>query len=267
MYFGHRIGSAIPRSVQPCPPGSTFVRTALFRSSCGARHSQECSILSIRFNLCENRHTFSIFIITVRLQRTIAYLVLFLCSLIYSQASHCCGAPVADEHTWSHVSWERGLLALIDTTRAGRLRSQARVFPLPEERLWYQCEPTASKTSSAPARARVGAARLECLDERHPFPPILPGAGIVDHGRRSSDRRRCAADHWFRHGTQRSVRFAGGDAITPATGRNHFGVGCPAALAGIAHPSARVGARNGHQRRRWRHYRGVVERANGAGCV
>ena len=31
MYFGHRVGRAIPRSVQPCPTGSTFVRTAIIR--------------------------------------------------------------------------------------------------------------------------------------------------------------------------------------------------------------------------------------------
>jgi micrococcal nuclease len=52
--------------------------------------------------------------------------------------------------------------------------------------------------------------------------------------------------------------------ITPATGHNHIGAGCAAALAGIAHPSTRVGARNGHQRRRWRYHRGVVERADRA---
>ena len=246
MYFGHRIGSAIPRSVQPCPPGSTFVRTALFRSSRRARHSQECSILSIRFNLCENCHKFSIFIVTVRLQRTIAYLVLFLCSLIYSQASRCSGMPVAEECTCSHFSWERGHLALIDATRAGRLRSQARVFPLLQERLWCQREPTTNKTPSTPAQVWVGTARLECLDERHPFPPIIPGAGIIDHGRRSPDRRRCAADHQLRHGTQQSARLSRVGIITPATGHNHIDAGSTATLTGIAHPSARVGARNGH---------------------
>jgi len=29
MYFGHRVGRAIPRSVQTCPIGATFVRTAI----------------------------------------------------------------------------------------------------------------------------------------------------------------------------------------------------------------------------------------------
>ena len=41
-------------NVQPRPLGSTFARTAIFRSPRGAYNSQECSTLSIRFNLCEN---------------------------------------------------------------------------------------------------------------------------------------------------------------------------------------------------------------------
>ena len=47
-------------SVQPCPTGSTSMGTAIFRSSRGARYSQECSNLYIRFNICENCYKFSI---------------------------------------------------------------------------------------------------------------------------------------------------------------------------------------------------------------
>ena len=139
----------------------------LFRSSRGARHSQECSTLSNRFNLCEN------------------------CYKSSSEQVNCgsaVGYPLPYLFTPGVTPWERGRPARVASLRAGCSRSQEKC-----ERLPFTSTPSDSVCVFSRAAISVIAGRERAGTPAHPAGTWCnPAAGRY----RASGRRRCRCPRW-----------------------------------------------------------------------